>query len=190
MIKYSQENSSIETERLILRQPSENDVKDIVRNLSNLEVTKWLLVVPYPYTEEDAKWFINHCKEKLTEKPRKEYVYWIELKPTKEVIGGIGLSSIKDKKGIVGYWLGTAHHGNKYGSEALEALIDLAFNRLKLNKLEAGVFDGNPSSGKLLEKFGFEYKGVKGNVVCKADGQTKKELFYELSLEKYLGAKK
>ncbi len=188
MIKYSQKNSRIETERLIIRQPSQKDVSDVVRNLSDLQVSKWLLVVPYPYTQKDAEWFINHCKEKFKQKPQKDYGYWIELKGTSEVIGGIGLHKVDliEGTGTVGYWLGAAHHRKGYGSEALEAVIDLAFNRLNLKKLEAGFFYGNPSSGKLLEKFCFKHEKKKRNIVtCKADGKLKKETLCYLLRSEY-----
>ena len=46
MIKYSQKNSRIETERLILRQPERKDAEDIVKNLNNLNISKWLALVP------------------------------------------------------------------------------------------------------------------------------------------------
>jgi len=188
MIKFSKKNLSIETERLILRQPSKNDVADVIKNLNNLEVTKWLSVVPFPYTEKDALWFINHAREKVKIKPRKDYGYWIELKGSREVIGGIGLSDIKEETGIgtIGYWLGTSHHRKGYGSEALEAIIGLAFNNLKLRRLEAGVFVGNPSSGVLLEKFGFKLEGMKRQAMkCKADGIIKDEYIYGLLREEY-----
>jgi RimJ/RimL family protein N-acetyltransferase len=188
MIKYSQKNSRIETERLILRQPSRKDISCIVRNLSDLNVTKWLLVVPYPYTRKDALWYINHSKEKSKEKPRKDYSYWIELKETGEVIGGIGLSKIDYFSGVgtIGYWLGTSHHRKGYGSEGLKALLDLAFRKLKLRRLEAGVFEGNPSSGKLLEKYGFKQEGCKRKAVrCKATGKLHNEVLYGLIRNEY-----
>jgi RimJ/RimL family protein N-acetyltransferase len=188
MIKYSKKNLRIETERLILRQPSIADISDIVRNLRDLNVSKWLLVVPYPYTQKDAIWYINHCKEKLKKKPQSDYSYWIELKESGEVIGGIGLSGIKldQGTGTVGYWLGVNHHQRGYGSEALEAVIDLAFNQLKLRRLEAGVLVGNPSSGVLLEKYGFKLEGLKRKaVVPKATGKIVDEHIYGLLREEY-----
>jgi len=188
MIKYSQKNTRIETERLILRQPNKADISDVVRNLSNLEVSRWLLVVPYPYTRKDAQWYINHCAEKLKKKPRTDYSYWIELKESGEVIGGIGLSGIKFDQGTgtIGYWLGTSHHRKGYGSEALEALIDLAFKRLKLRRLEAGVIVGNPSSGVLLEKYGFKLEGLKRKaVIPKATGKIVDEHIYGLLRREY-----
>ena len=188
MIKYSQKNLRIETERLILRQPAKADISDIIRNLNELAVSKWLLVVPYPYTRKDALWFINHAKEKARAKPLQGYNFWIELKETGEVIGGIGLSGIKQDQGTgsIGYWLGTAHHRNGYGSEALKALLDFAFKKLKLRRLEAGVFAGNPSSGKLLEKYGFKQEGFKRQaVICKATGKIVDEFIYSLLKSEY-----
>jgi len=188
MINYSKNNTRIETDRLILRQPSKSDISDIVRNLSDLRVSKWLLVVPYPYTRKNAIWYIDHSAEKVKVKPRNDYGFWIELKETGEVIGGIGLHQIKSDQGTstVGYWLGVKHHRKGYGSEALEALIDLAFERLRLRRLEAGVLVGNPSSGKLLEKYGFKREGLKRKaIIPKATGKIGDEYIYGLLRSEY-----
>ncbi len=176
------------TNRLILRSWEDSDKKDLIENINDLEVTKWLLVVPHPYTEKDANWWINHSKEKARKEPIEDYGFAIQLKEG-PLIGGIGIHhvNLKERKAEVGYWLGRNFHGKGYGSEALEAILKFSFEELKLEKLEAGVFEGNPSSGKLLEKFGFEYRGIRAEVVCKADGKTKKEMFYELFRHKYLG---
>ena len=44
----------IETERLILRKFKLTDIDDLVDGLNNLNVSKWLAFVPFPYTREDA----------------------------------------------------------------------------------------------------------------------------------------
>ena len=59
------EDVIIETERLILRQYSLDDVSDIVEGLNNLNVTKWLAGAPYPYTDKDALHFINKSIDKI-----------------------------------------------------------------------------------------------------------------------------
>ena len=73
-----------------------------------------------------------------------------------------------------------------YGTEALGALLNFAFNKLKLRRVEAGVFFGNPASGKLLEKFGAKQEGLrrKSNR-CKADGKIKDEIIYGLLKEEW-----
>jgi RimJ/RimL family protein N-acetyltransferase len=185
MIKYSKNYNDIETERLILRALENKDSSAIIENLNDLNVSKWLLVVPYPYTKKDSLWWINHCREQARKKPaeRKDYNFGIELRETGKIIGGIGLAKLDyfQGKAEVGYWLGVKYHGQGYGSEALNALLDLAFKKLKLRRLEAGVFAGNPSSGKLLEKYGFKIEGMKRKAVrCKADGKLKDEHIYGL----------
>ena len=49
----------IESKRIILRNWEDNDVEDLVEGLNNLNVVKWMASVPFPYTEKDAKDFIN-----------------------------------------------------------------------------------------------------------------------------------
>ena len=82
------EDLTIETERIILRQWRLEDVDDLVEGLNNLNVTKWLAQVTYPYTEEDAKNFINKSIE------NKLYNFAIVLKEENKVIGGTQLSNI------------------------------------------------------------------------------------------------
>ena len=82
------------TKRLILRPPTMQDAKAIFRNINNLNVSRYLLSVPYPYNLKDAKWFINHCAEKAREKPKSNYELNIELKSQKGIIGGIGITNI------------------------------------------------------------------------------------------------
>jgi len=51
----------LETNRLILREWTLNDIDDLVEGLNNIEVSKWLAFVSYPYTKKDAKDWIRLC---------------------------------------------------------------------------------------------------------------------------------
>ena len=178
----------IETERLILRNWATRDQKDIVENINNLRVSQWLLVVPYPYKMKDAIWWMNNCKVKAKEKPRKDYSFAIELREEARVIGGISIGKIDEFQGVgtLGYWLGENYWRNGYGSEALEKVLDFAFRKLKLRRLEAAVFEGNPSSGKLLEKYGFVQEGYKRKFArSKATGKIHNEFIYGLLREEW-----
>lgn len=173
----------LQTERLILRLPTIEDAKDIAESINNLNISKWLLVVPYPYSIKDAEWWINHCTEKAKKKPREDYNFNIELKSEKKIIGGIGITDINDfcKTAKIGYWLAEPYWRKGIGSEALEKMLDLAFNKLKLRRIEAEVFAGNPSSGKMLEKFGFKHEGTKKqSEKCKATGEINDAEIYGL----------
>jgi RimJ/RimL family protein N-acetyltransferase len=183
----------IQTKRLILREWRARDASQLVRQINNLEITKWLSVVPYPYTIKDAKWFIGKKLEekKLEQGERKEYNFALQLQGQPGVIGGIGIHKIDYSIGVgtIGYWLGQDHWRNGYMSEALEGILDFAFNKLGLARLEAGVFKGNPSSGVLLEKYGFTLEGTKRKAIkSKATGIIHDELWYGL-LKEDIGGK-
>lgn len=178
----------LETERLILRPIKNSDRESIVENINDINVSKWLLVVPYPYTEKDAMDWIKISKSKWRTKEKKEYNFGIELKDIGKIIGGIGINKIDNRQGkaSVGYWLGKKHHRKGYASEALREILNFAFNEIGLRRIEAGVFEGNPSSGKLLEKFGSKQEGMKRLAYkCMADDKIKNEICYGLLKEEY-----
>lgn len=52
----------IESKRLILREWEYLDIKDLVEGLNNINVSKWMASIPFPYTENDAKDFIDYAK--------------------------------------------------------------------------------------------------------------------------------
>lgn len=178
----------LKTKRLILRPLKDSDAKSVQENINNIEVSKWLLVVKYPYTLKDAKSWIKHNKEKWKSKKKDDYSFGIELRQERKVIGGMGIHKVKKDQGTaeLGYWLGANYHRKGYGSEALKAVLDFAFKKLKLRRIAAGVYVGNPSSGKLFEKFGAKQEGfLRKARICKADGKIKDEILYGLLREEY-----
>ena len=178
----------LETERLILRYWKQGDQKQLIEVINNLNISKWILVIPHPYTKKDANWWINHCLEKQKKKEKDGYSFAIELKEENKIIRGIGLDSVNEsqKKASVGYWLAEPYWRKGYASEALEEILKFVFTRLKLNRLEADVFVGNPSSGKLLEKFGAKLEGTKRKGArCKATGEIHDEYIYGLLKEEW-----
>jgi|SRR3989339_222630 len=176
----------LKTKRLVLRPANMKDIDAIVENINNLRVSKWLLVVPYPYKRKDAIYWINSHKKQ--EKKKDSYDFAIELNEEKRIIGGCGLKKVDINQGTakVGYWIGEKYWKKGYGSEALEALINIAFKKLKLRRLEADVFVGNPFSGLLLEKFGFKKEGLRRKACkSKATGKIYDEYVYGLLKEEY-----
>ncbi len=96
------------TKRLILRNLNVKDAKDLVDNINDLEVSKYLAVVPHPYLIKDAKWYINKTIKDSKRKNREDYNFGVELKSEKKIIGCIGLHKIDkfNSTAEVGYWLG------------------------------------------------------------------------------------
>ncbi len=177
----------LETRRLILREWSDTDIEALVEGLNNMEVSKWLAFVPFPYTNEDAEKWIRFCREqsKMGE-DRTSYEFAIELKCESKIIGGISLDKINKQHGTAGggIWIHFDYHGQGYGTEAFEKRIEFAFNDLMLRRLENGFFEGNPYSFRMQEKFGYKIEGLRRKAYkCVADGEIKDEYVTALLIE-------
>lgn len=165
-------NIKIETERLILRQWTMDDLDDIVEGLNNLNVSKWLAAVPYPYTIEDAKEFVQKTIENDL------YNFAIVLKSENKAIGGTQLSKIDKANGTAsgGIWLNEKYQGFGYGTEAFGARIKYAFEELGLRRLENGYFRENEKSHQMQLKLGYKDEGIKRQkFISKATGKIEDE---------------
>ncbi|MGE5614742.1 MAG: GNAT family N-acetyltransferase [Bacillota bacterium] len=180
----------LETKRLILREWNENDIDDLVEGLNNIEVSKWLAYVPYPYTKENAVRWISYCRQIAAKgTDRTSFEFAIELKSEKKVVGGTSLVNINRFHGTAGggIWINARYQGQGYGTEAFGKRIEFAFNELKLRRLENGFFAGNQLSFKMQEKFGYKIEGLRRKAfVCMADGELKDEYITGLLKEEWI----
>lgn len=79
----------------------------------------------------------------------------ITLKRTGEIVGTIGIGITKQhSRAELGYWIGHEYWGNGYCTEAAKAIIDYAFNVVKLHKITSRFMEVNPASGRVMEKAG------------------------------------
>ncbi|GAA2072400.1 GNAT family protein [Aeromicrobium tamlense] len=85
------------------------------------------------------------------------------LGPDDSVVGRINLNEIvrgPSMKGVLGYYVDEAHQGRGLASTAVDEIVQLAFVRLGLHRIEAGTRVDNVSSQRVLEKNGFTRFGV------------------------------
>ena len=139
------------TERLTLRQLAINDEQEIFTLRSDSEINKYL-DRQISNTIDDARNFINKII-------RSDSLYWaITLSDKNVLIGTICLFgfSVENYKCEIGYELLTNFQGQGIMKEAVEKVIDYAFNTIKVKKIEAFLHKDNQSSIKLLEKFSFK----------------------------------
>lgn len=78
------------------------------------------------------------------------------------LIGGVTLSNVR--RGVaqgasLGYWVGEPFARQGYMTEGLRAVLDFAFDRLALHRIEAACLPGNRASQGLLLKAGFKEEG-------------------------------
>ena len=152
----------IKTKRLILREYELSDAKEITLKINNLKVSKYLAVVPYPYKLKDANWWINHCAEAKEKRPRESYELAVILREGGELMGGAGLTNVDRRIGSaeLGYWLAEEYWRQGFMSEAISALIDFAFKKLKLNRVVIPAYVPNAGSSGLAKKLGFKLEGT------------------------------
>ena len=163
-----------ETERLIIREMEESDIDDIQEGLNDLEVSKWMAGVPYPYTLEHAKYFYDSVVAMKKAEPRMDYVYVVEEKESMKVIGSFSINIKNRYHGIAegGIWFNSKYHGKGYGSEVWKKRIQIAFNDLNLRRLENGYFVGNKASEKMQLNAGYSIEGIrKQRYICLATGE-------------------
>ena len=154
---------TIETKRLILRKPKISDWKDIVEGIGEYDIAKMLLKVPYPYKKKDADDFIKRMIKTWKDKEPSDYLFFIELKSEKKVIGAIGIHRIDkfSKTGETGSWINKKYWRNGYITEAKIAINNFAFNELKLRRLDSPVFRDNIASNATQLKMGYKFEGIK-----------------------------
>lgn len=176
-------NIIIETERLILRQWTMDDIDDIVEGLNNLNVTKWLAGAPYPYTKDDAIEFVSRTIDNDL------YNFAIILKAENKAIGGTQISNISQANGTAsgGIWINEKYQGHGYGTEAFGARIKYAFEELGLRRLENGYFKGNEKSHQMQLKLGYKDEGIKRQkFVSKATGKIEDECITGLLKDEWI----
>lgn len=80
---------------------------------------------------------------------------------TRRKIGQIDIRPDDDLfRGDIGLWIGQEFHGKGYGTLAVRWLLAYGFGKLGMQKIEAQIFTGNPSSRRIFEKNGFIQEGL------------------------------
>lgn len=156
---FAKDNVIIETQRLLLRKVRVNDASDIYEYSCRKETSEYLLWDTHP--------FYSYTVE-LTKFLQKEYNagrymdFALVYKETGKMIGTAGFTTedLKNKCCEVGYVISPDYWGKGLATEALNAIINLAFCHFKMNRVEAKYMIENTVSRKVMEKCGMTFEGV------------------------------
>jgi len=143
------------TRSLILRPLEKADAKDVAALANNYNVASMLDTMPYPYFDTDAQEFIK----KMSAPKNDDCTYAITSAKTAALLGICSLhaSSKIYRMPYIGYWLGEAHWGKGYATEAARALVDLFFKAGSEDQLLISVLTSNAASRRVIEKCGGQY---------------------------------
>ncbi|MBN8596106.1 MAG: GNAT family N-acetyltransferase [Planctomycetes bacterium] len=152
----------LDSQRLVLRALEMSDAARVAALAGDKRIYDVTLLIPHPYELKHAEEWITKLNG-FWERWREDWTmaFGLRLKSTNELIGAMGLvGTPKHKRAEFGYWLGVSYWGNGYATEAARVVVAFAQQELGVNRLEAGVFDGNEASMKVLRKIGFVEEGI------------------------------
>ncbi|HZQ95516.1 MAG TPA: GNAT family protein [Candidatus Sulfotelmatobacter sp.] len=162
---------TLRTTRLTLRPYVEADIPELLPLVGAREVAATTLRIAHPYTERDARAFLE-----LTKDPDKVWLA-ITLRGDGHQIGGIGLRiDQQHQHAELGYWLGVPSWGQGYATEAGREMLRYGFEELRLHRIFASHFKHNAASGRVLQKLGMRHEG------CQREHLHKWNLFVDSEL--------
>src|SRR3954453_17874850 len=113
-----------------------------------------------PYTEQaEAAAFIERMAEQRETGERLELVI-AGADDTPIGITGLSEFSGRDRRAVVGTWLGRPYWGTGANAESKALILALGFGTLGLQRISAYAHPGNDRSLRALERMGFVAEGV------------------------------
>jgi [ribosomal protein S5]-alanine N-acetyltransferase len=145
-------------DKIHLTEVRQTDKPFFVKYLNEAEIAANTLLIPHPYTEGDAEFFVKLCYD--SQRKHKQVVNWAIRDENEELIGGIGRmmkSEMGSKhKDEIGYWLAQPFRSQGIMTEVVHGFCDYLHQDFNLIRIEAVVFSHNPASMRVVEKAGFE----------------------------------
>jgi RimJ/RimL family protein N-acetyltransferase len=145
---------SIKTERLLLREFVDSDLPAVHEYAQDKETTKFLDWGPNSLRETTV--FLTESVGFQQEQPRNTFDLAVTVSATTKLIGGCSVAILDHDKRIagLGYILNRSAWGIGYASEAAQALLQLAFDDLTMQKVMASCDSENKGSENVMIKLG------------------------------------
>jgi [ribosomal protein S5]-alanine N-acetyltransferase len=145
---------------LTLRYAEPGDAAALFALASDPEVTRWFSWGPYA-SEDEPRAYIERLEGERERGERLDFV--IATGGTVPSVAGVtGLSELsrRDRRAMVGTWLGREHWGTGANTESKALILHLAFAVCGLERVGAYSNPENARSTRALEKLGFRHEGV------------------------------
>lgn len=143
---------------MTLRPPTEADAPALLELGSDPEVTAWFSWGPYTDIEQP----LAYVAQARAQREAGTQIDLLVVDHERGPLGITGLSEIssRDRRAIVGTWLGRAHWGTGANARSKALILHLAFRGLGLERVGAYADVRNARSQRALEKLGFRREGV------------------------------
>lgn len=146
---------ALETGRLLLRHPEENDIPDLFRIRSDAHIMRYIPRT-LAQTHDDVRTYLNRLDELVYHGEGLTWAISTREQPDR-LMGTIGFVTIRKEhhRAEVGYALHPDYQRKGYVQEALSQVLSFGFDTLGFHSIEAIVDPANEASSSLLEKNGF-----------------------------------
>lgn len=166
--------TEIQLDRFLLRPWRGADAESLARYANNRKVWRNLSdAFPHPYSAKDAKEWLAKIRD---DSPVRCFA--IELGG--DAVGSIGVfprADVYRRSAEIGYFLGEPFWGRGIMTEAVEACTRHAFDAFDIVRVQAGIFEWNVASMRVLEKCAYVREGVLRKSVWK-DGELVDSMLY------------
>jgi RimJ/RimL family protein N-acetyltransferase len=166
------------TERLLLRPGWAEDAEALTHAIGTEAIVLNLSKVPWPYAVHDAEAYLGRDRRE----DEADFLIFMRTQGSPRLIGGIGLAR-DDGDVVLGYWIVPSCWGLGFATEAGRAVVALAQDSLRIDRIVGRHFVDNPGSGRVLEKLGFTRDGGTETLFSTARGGTAPAHRYTLNLK-------
>lgn len=153
----------LKTDRLILQRFTRRDASTLDEAIreSLADLNQWLPWARLDYTTSDTTSFIRESIQAWKEERAWDYSIRM-LEDPKRHVGNISFWTVSKlgKIAEIGYWVRSHDTGRGVCTEAVELLLEEAFNSLGYHKVVLRIAVGNDPSDRVAEKLGFTREGV------------------------------
>jgi RimJ/RimL family protein N-acetyltransferase len=143
------------TPRLLLRPGFPEDATMLAAAIADEAIVRNLATAPWPYRVRDAEAFLASPRDPVFP----SFLIFERTETAPQLVGSCGLGRRPSGAVEMGYWIARGHWGRGFATEACTALIEIA-RSLGLASVEGAHFLDNPASARVLEKLGFEARGL------------------------------
>lgn len=159
----------LQSERVLLRPLSRQDVRDVFEYASDEEIARFVSFAPHVSEADSLEWIDLEIARYERNEPG---VWAIELRETGRVVGSIGYVrwAPDDATAELGCALHRALWRHGLMTEVAQLVIDYTFVETEVYRIEARCEPENVGSSKLIEKLGFTREGcLRGVAWVKGD---------------------
>lgn len=174
---------TLETERLLLRKTIKEDIDELFYIELNPNLRRYLGTHKVGTSLNDNRNYFDFSKY-----DNLDFYRWsIVEKDTNKLLGCIYLNVPDEKARSYGidYFIREDSWNKGYATEASKCVLEFAFNKLNINRIESSGAKSNPGTLKVMEHIGLKYEGVRKDGIFYYYGGIQDLVLYGITKEEY-----